>query len=396
MVIYCSFLRSLIAALTLLVSFLLYCFVVPAFALQPAFVKGAVFSAYDNSLIYNVTIKTSSGLTYKATSGSYSLKLPPGVYDFIFEAPGFTSNLISGIKATPGSTALVTIWLVPSSSPTCVLQGKLYDASSFQPISNGIVFADIGGVATTDDSGYFSMIMPSGTAVLTAGAFGYTTKSTRPINLRPGRTERVIIYLKKKNSRTITATGLVKNLCTGEKIKSSHLFSTASAASSDSNGTFSLPIESGPTIIIASAAGYQYAAHAVSFSGYIFPPILSMNLLRSKDGFGLIVGILSNSTDGSPCSGVKIVSNTGSISFSDENGRFKMYTSICTSYVTVVSDRFIQKDIPVSVYPGSITSLSVSLDPASPDSFERTFEEGEGSYDTATDRSCSVYSLMEK
>ena len=385
---FCFFRKLLIVAPSFFIFFLWYYYSVShVFALQPAFVKGAVFSAYDNSLIYNVTIKTSSGLTYNAPTGSFSLKLPPGVYDFICEAPGFTSNLISGIRATPGSTAIVTFRLVPSSSPTCVLQGNLYDASSFRPIPNGIVFADIGGIAMTNESGYFSMIMPSGSAVLTAGALEYTTKTTRRIDLRPGRTERIFIYLKKKNSRTILTTGIVKSQCTSEKIKSAHLVSTVSATSSDSNGTFSLPIESGPTILIASAPGYQYVARTVSFSGYIFPPVLSLNLLPSKDGFGLIVGSLINSVDGSPCDGVKIVSSTGSISFSDENGRFQIYTSTCTSYVTVVSDRFVQKDIPVSVHPGSITTVSVSLDPILNVSSSVSFEVIKNNYDTALDRS---------
>jgi len=353
---------QLLPLVTLLGIALLYA--TPSPALQPAYVNGAVFSAFDNSLIYNAVIKTTTGLTYRTVAGTFTLRVPPGVYNFICEAPGYTTNFLGGIRATPGSTALVTLWLVPSSTPTCIVEGKLCDASSFSPIADGIIAADLGGAATTDADGYFSMIVPSGTASFTVGAAGYATKITQSLALRPGHTERVIIYLKKKRSDTMTATGLVKNQCSGEKLASARLFSFTGTAVSDKNGTFSLPLETGPSMLIASAPGFQYGMRAVTFTGYIIPPIVSLNLLPSKNGFGLVRGTVLNAHDGMPCENVKIISNTGAISFTDSAGRFKIYTSTCTSYLTITGDQFIPKTLPVSVNAGAITTVSVSVEPA--------------------------------
>ncbi|MCX8044256.1 MAG: carboxypeptidase-like regulatory domain-containing protein [Desulfobacterota bacterium] len=335
-----------------------------ASALQPAFIRGTVFSAYDNSIINNALLKTSTGLTYKIGMGSFSLRLPPGIYNIIVEAPGFIGNCVGGVWATPGATAVVNMWLIPSSSPTCVLRGKLLSIDAFEPIANGIITVDRGGLAVTSDNGEFSMIVPSGIVILSASASGFTTKTTRPITLRPGRTERVLIYLSPKHSDTTSVTGLIKNQCTGEKIDAAFLFTHMGTAVSDNSGTFSLPLESGASTVIATAPGYQYDVHTAWFSSY-YPSIISVGLLPSKKGFGLIWGTIINNLDGTPCADVKIVSNTGAISYSDASGQFRLYTSVCTTYITVSGNYYIQKKIPVSVSPGLATGVTIFLDPQS-------------------------------
>jgi len=337
-----------------------------AHPLQPAFIKGSVLSAFDNAVIYNAVLKTSTGLVQKAPSGSFSFRLPPGVYTLLCEAPGFTANILGGVQATPGQTALVTLWLVPASTATCTLNGRLMDSGSFKPVARGLITADLGGAALSDDNGFFSIIMPSGTAQLTAGAQGYETKTTRPVVLRAGRTERVVLYLKQKNSKKLSLTGLVKNVCNGEKLGAATIMSCVATTTVARNGTYELPIESGPTTILATAPGYLYAIRTGSFREIFLPPVLNLNLLPARNGFGLVEGLVVAADDGSPCDNAKIISSTGAVSFTNAAGFFRLYTSVCTTSITVSHDQYAQKQVPVGVNSGTVTTVSLTLDPVPP------------------------------
>lgn len=332
-------------------------------ALQPAYIKGSIFSAFDNAIVYNAVIKTSSGILSRAPSGTFSLRLPPGVYTLLCEAPGYTANILGGVRATPGQTALVTLWLVPAGTPTCTLRGRLLDGSSFNAIARGLVTVDVGGAALSDDDGYFSMLVPSGTAVITAGAQGYATKTARPVALRAGRVERVVIYLKKKHADTVTVTGLVKNACTSEKIGTGSITSFSAATAVARNGTYELAIETGPTTMLATAPGYQYAVRTGSFRNVLLPPVANISLLPSKNGFGSVRGTVLGSEDGLPCDNAKIVSNTGAVGYTDAAGDFQIYTSVCTTSITVSHEQFVQKQFPVTVNSGTVTTVSLTLDP---------------------------------
>lgn len=336
-----------------------------AAALQPAFIKGSVYSAYDNALLYTAVIETTNGLSTKTSSGSFSFRVPPNVYSFIISAPGYTTNMLTGILASPGQTATVNIWLVPSSTTTGFLEGRIVDAASFKPVTGAFIAVDLGGAGVSDDNGFFRMTVPSGTAAITAAAPSYASKTVQNISLRPERTERIVLYLKKKRSRSVTITGLVKNTCSGEKLSNAQILTMTGDFAVTSNGAYSLDIESGPSTIIAAAQGYQYAYRSGPFSNYFFPSILNINLLPSIKSFGLLLGTIRNALDRSPVPDARIVSNTDAISFSGPDGSFRLYTSSCTSYITVTAPGFDRKQFPVAVTPGSFATVTVPLEPLS-------------------------------
>jgi hypothetical protein len=64
----------------------------PAHAIQPAFIKGTILNTYNNSVISDATISTTTGLSITASSGTFFLRMPPNVYDIIVSAHGYYSN----------------------------------------------------------------------------------------------------------------------------------------------------------------------------------------------------------------------------------------------------------------------------------------------------------------
>jgi len=336
----------------------------PALALQPAFIKGTVSSAYDNALLYNAVIETSTGISAQTSSGYFYFRVPPNFYNIIISAPGYTANMLSGILASPGQTANVNIWLVPASTTTGYLEGRILDAANFKPIKSAFIAVDLGGAAVSDNNGYFNMQVPSGTATITASATSFASKTIQQLFLRPERTERIVIYLKKKRTHTVTITGLVKNACSGEKLSGAQIMTATGDFAVSNNGTYSLEIESGPSTVIATAQGYQYAYKTGSFAGYFFPSIVNMNLLPLEKSFGLLRGNIKDALSGAALAEAKIVSDTGSISFSGSDGAFKLYTSTCTSYITVSKSGFNPKQVSLAVTPGSATFVRVALEPA--------------------------------
>lgn len=335
-----------------------------AAALQPAFIKGTVCSAYDNSLLYNAVIETNTGISARTSSGSFYFRVPPNFYNIIISAPGYKTNMLSGILASPGQTAIVNICLIPSSTTQGYLEGRILDAASFKPVNGAFIGVDLGGAAVSDDNGYFNMRVPSGTAIVTAAAPSYASKTIQQLTIRSGRTARIVIYLKKKNFHTVAITGLVKNVCTGEKLTDARVLSVTGDFDISSNGSYSLDIESGPSTVIATAQGYQYAYRTGSYFGYFFPAIVNMNLLPSKKSFGLVRGNIHDTLSGDALDGARIASDTGAISFSNSDGSFKLYTSTCTSYITVSKTGFTSAQLSLAVTPGSSSYISIGLDPA--------------------------------
>ena len=58
-------------------------------ALQPTFIRGTIFDAFDNTVINSATISTTSGLSTVSSSGSFYLRVPPNVYTLIVSSPGY-------------------------------------------------------------------------------------------------------------------------------------------------------------------------------------------------------------------------------------------------------------------------------------------------------------------
>ena len=69
-------------------------------------------------------------LSFAMQNGLFFLKVPPNVYDLIVSAPGFRSNMATGIFSGPGQTATVTYRLAPASTRVGTLQGRVTAAGA--------------------------------------------------------------------------------------------------------------------------------------------------------------------------------------------------------------------------------------------------------------------------
>lgn len=333
------------------------------YTLQPTFIQGTVYSAYDNSIVQNATITTTTGVTAKASSGSFSLRVPPNVYDIIVASPGYNSNLLSGILAAPGQIATVNMWLIPSSTETGYLVGKVVNASTRNPVARAFIATNLGGIALSNNDGYFTMITPSGTAQVTVASEGLISQKLDEVVIEPRKPKRIFVYLRPAASQTFSVEGVLKNLCTGEKIDNGRIVAPTGTIALSSNGSYSLKLNSNAAALLASAEGYQYAYTTATLFPLPFPAIINFNLLPSKNGYGAIQGTITDAVTFEPLPAVRIEADTGAISFSKDDGKFILYTSACTSSVMTSKNGYVQSRSPVSVSFNSVSTLQLSLDP---------------------------------
>ena len=347
----------------LLLIFIFFLNIRLAYSLQPTFIRGTIFSAYNNSVINSATIETTAGLSTQTSSGTFYLRVPPNVYDLIVSAPGYCSNLLSGILAAPGQTATVTIWLIPTSTETGYVEGRVLDANTRNPVKGAFIITDLGGITTSGGDGYFKMMSPSGTATVTVAAHEFSSKTINTFFITPHRSQKLVVYLNKSASGTVPVKGIVRNVCKGSKINNAKIISTTEDSAAGNNGLFEIETMSGSSTLLSSAQGYQYAYKTVVLPALPVGATINFNLIPAQNGIGLLQGRITDSQTQEPLAGTRIEADKGGISFSKPDGTFLLFTSICTTRVIITREGFTPYQTSASVSFNSSTVLNVSLEP---------------------------------
>ena len=309
-------------------------------AIQPTVIKGTIYNTHTRSVVSGATIDTATGLSANASSGAFFLRVPPNVYDIIVSAPGFCSNILSGIPTSPGQTQTVDIWLTPASNQSGSIEGRVVSLQTRDAVSGAIAATDLGGITVTDEAGYFKMTTPSGLASVTFAARGFRTRTFDNISVLPNRTRRIVVYLETSPPGKVTVSGIIRNACTGSKITDARVVSSGSEIDYSSDGSYSLETASGESTLFFSAPGYQFAYRTVSLYAAQRALTLHIALVPSANGSGMVKGTVSGCLQHEPLEDVRFATDTGSISFSGENGTYAIYTSLCSSRVAAQKDGF--------------------------------------------------------
>jgi len=336
-----------------------------AHALQPTFINGTVYNSYNSSLINNASITTLTGYTTKTSAGRFFLRVPPNVYTIIVSAPGYCSNMLTGILASPGQTVNISIGLPPASTESGYLEGRIFAAGSYKPVPNALVFTDLGGIGVTNDNGYFYLTSPSGYTSVTVTADAFVTKISDEILLEPGTLHNLVFYIKESLAKKVSTQGNIYNACTGARLNNATVLSTTGDIATTTNGSYSVPVSTGPATIVATAFHYQSAYTTKVITPWEMNDSIHFNLLPSENGYGLIYGFIIDKQSTDPIAYAKITSDTGTISFSNDSGAFLLYTSICCSSITVTKYGYTSSYLPILVSSNTKTLRNILLEPLS-------------------------------
>ncbi len=331
-----------------------------AHAILPAFIKGTVFNTYNSSLITGATIST-AGISTTSISGGFALRVPPNVYTLVVSGPELTANILSGILATPGKIAAVSIGTAPSSTPTGYLEGRVIAAGSGDGIQGALILTDLNGATiTVGKDGSFRLAAPSGMSTITATAEGFSSKIIKNTMLYPYITTNLTISLDKASSGSITIKGVIRDVCTGARINNAVIIANSGNITLSDDGFYAIDVSPGLTTLIVSAGGYQFSSSTSSVNP-LYAQLQDFYLTPSEGGTGLIEGIIYDSSTGEPLDDVRIESNTGAVSFSTNDGEYKLYTSSCTTSVSATLEGFIPLRKPVTVVHGDVIRLNLPM-----------------------------------
>jgi len=329
--------------------------------LQPSFIKGMVINASTGRAVASATITTTTGLTFKAQYGLFYLRVPPNVYDIIVSAPGFRSNMATGIFSGPGQTSSVNVWLAQASTRAGTLRGRVEASDG---IGRALVFSDLGAIAVTDDDGYFTAAGPSGTAAVTVAAQGYASKAVNDVQIPPSGSRSIAVRLNKSITWiTGNISGIVHDACSNTPLAGVSITSSNGKFVRTTDGTFKISAPPGSTSLLACAEGYQCAVQTVLLNLFLLGTVANFSLVPLDRGMGTVEGFITNAETGEPVEGVRITTDTHDISFSEKNGSYTLKASPCAATITLSDSGFQTATKPLSISNGVTLNLDIFLDP---------------------------------
>jgi hypothetical protein len=344
-------------------------------AIQPAFIKGSVYNTYNNALLNGAIVSTRNDVSIATASGAFGLRVPPNIYTLLATASASCANLMAGIPATPGKIPFVKIGVSPASTTIGYVEGRIINAGSGDGIPGALIMTDTGGAAiASGQDGSYRLASPSGAATISITADGFSSKEIKKYTIYPYITTNLTISLAAASSGTFPVKGVITDACTGIRINNAVIVSNAGKIAISSDGFFSIDTPIGLSTIVVSRAddpddaddaddeSYQFSSKTFLLTPFS-NTIQNFSLTHSKSGTGLVSGIITNIFSGEAIPGVKVESDTGSISYSQKDGTFKLYTSICTTSISASREGFTPVTKTVIVSQGSITPLNIPMNP---------------------------------
>jgi hypothetical protein len=341
-------------------------------AIQPAFIKGSVYNTYNNALLNGATVSTRNDVSIATASGAFVLRVPPNIYTLLATASASCANLMAGIPATPGKIPFVKIGVGPASTTIGYVEGRIINAGSGDGIPGALIMTDTGGAAIASGrDGSYRLASPSGAATISITADGFSSKEIKNYTIYPHIATNLTIRLAEASSGTFPVKGVITDACTGIRINNAVIVSNAGKIAMSSDGFFSIDTPIGLSTIVVSRAddpddeddeSYQFSSKTFLLTPFS-NTIQNFSLTHSKSGTGLVSGIITNIVSGEAIPGVKVESDTGSISYSQKDGTFKLYTSICTTSIFASREGFTPVTKTVIVSQGSITPLNIPMNP---------------------------------
>jgi hypothetical protein len=362
--------RPVTAALTFLIILILLG--TSVHAIQPAFIKGSVYNTYNNALLNGATVSTRNDVSIATATGAFGLRVPPNIYTLLATASASCANLMAGIPATPGKIPFVKIGVSPASTPIGYVEGLIINAGSGDGIPGALIMTDTGGAAIASGrDGSYRLASPSGAATISISADGFSSKEIKNYTIYSHIATNLTISLAAASTETFPVKGVITDACTGIRIDNAVIVSNAGEIALSGDGFFSIDTPLGLSTILVSKADDQDdqddESYQFSSKTFLLTPfsntIQNFSLTPSKTGTGLVSGLIINEATGKAVAGAKIESDTGSISHSQKDGTFKLFTSVCASSIVTSLQGYIPATKLITVSQGTVTPLDIVLRP---------------------------------
>lgn len=335
----------------------------PVYAIQPAFIKGTVFSTFTNAQLNGASIATKNGITAVTTSGKFTVRVPPNIYTLLATAPTSCANIVAGIPAKPGEIPDISIGLSPASTPLGYISGRIVNADSGEGIQGALILTDNGGSAISSDiDGRYRLASPSGQVTISITADGFSSKIITPYTVYPFIQTNLSIPLNPSSDVMVLVKGIINDICTGIRIDGAIVVSNAGKIAVSDDGFFSIETPAGWSTLLVSQDGYQFSSRTF-FLTPISNTIQNFSLVPSQTLNGLVSGIITNSVSGEALSEVRIESDTNAVSYSQKNGFYTLYTSTCTRSLLITRPGFAPFTAPISFSDKNAITLHVPLTP---------------------------------
>lgn len=329
----------------------------PCPGVQPAFIQGTIYNAFNNAVVRTAVIQTATGLETTTSVGRFSVRVPPNMYSLCVSAPGFRTNVLAGVVASPGKTATVDVWLFPTSSTAARLAGRVTSTVSRDALAGVFVTTDLGGVAVTDEDGYFDMTTPSGTATVTAFGEGLRTTRIGNVHIAASSTHQLTITMGEAPEEQVRLLAYIANACSATGISNARVFSSAGDLGVSSAGLVEVAIPTGTSTALVTAEGYLFSPLTLTVGPLRQVVLRSVWLLPARKGCGMISGVITDAVTDLPVSDATVISDTVGITTTDRSGHYSLYTSICTTQLHVSRSGYEPADIETAaVYGTSLTS----------------------------------------
>jgi hypothetical protein len=252
------------------------------------------------------------------------------------------------------------------------VKGRIINAGSGEGIPGALIMTDTGGAAIASGrDGSYRLASPSGAATISISADGFSSKEIKNYTIYPYIATNLTISLEAASTGTFPVKGVITDACTGIRIDNAVIVSNAGKIAISSDGFFSIDTPIGLSTIVVSRSddaddaddeSYQFSSKTFLLTPFS-NTIQNFSLTHSKSGTGLVGGIITNNDTGDAVPNVKIEADTGSISYSQKDGTYKLYTSICTTSIFASREGFTPVTKAVIVSQGSITPLNIPMNP---------------------------------
>lgn len=347
----------------IILTFVVFILRLPVYAIQPAFIKGTVFSTFTNTQLIGASITTKNGITAVTTSGKFALRVPPNIYTLLATAPTSCANIMAGIRAKPGEIPDIPIGLSPASTPLGYISGRIVNADSGDGIQGALILTDNGGAAISSEiDGSYRLASPSGPVTISITADGFSSKIIAPYTIYPFIQTNLSIPLKPASDLKVLVKGIINDICTGLRIDDAVIVSNAGKITMSEDGFFSIETPAGLSTLLVTKEGYQFSSRTF-FLTPLANTIQNFSLIPSQTLNSLVSGIVTNCVSGEVLAGARIESNTNAVSFSQKNGFYTLYTSSCTRSLLITRPGFAPLTAPISFSEENRVTRDITLTP---------------------------------
>ena len=289
------------------------------------------------------------------SGGNYTLRsVPAGTASLNAVTAGFPA-ISKQVSVVAGLTSTMPLYM---SAQTGTVTGFVKDGNTGLPVS-GTVITSNGSTAASDVDGSYTLAgLPAVSTQLTATASGYPAL-TRQISVSAGKIASLDFLLDSTPIGTNgSVMGAVTNSQTGDRIANATVNIGTETAVSAADGTFSLSgIPAGAQSLIATAQGmYSLTVGIRVIAGGTIAQNMNLKPLP-----GVISGQITNASTGAGISSAT-VSISGASTTTSSSGAYKISGVTPGTYtVTATKTGWLTRSSPVTVLPGGVATVNLSL-----------------------------------